>query len=64
LVSDEPDFTALFDQALAELRTRAQFVRGYYGMLIGEGFTESQALRLTVAFQSEFAGGAPPKDDE
>lgn len=48
------DFTALHDQAAAEVRGKATVVASYYRQLIEEGIAEGPALELTLSFQYSF----------
>lgn len=51
-----PDLLAGFDQLLRGLVDFARIVRTYYLALVEQGFTEVEALRLTIAYQSCLQG--------
>ena len=53
-MTDEiPDLGAQIDQMLRASVDIAHVLRGYHVALVGEGFTEDQALQLTLAFYHE-----------
>ncbi len=57
-VEDQADPIANFDQVLRGLADLAKLIRVYYEGLCEQGFTESQALALTIAYQRGFQGGS------
>lgn len=62
-MSDEPlpDFIAMMDQARAQIVEMAKLMRDYHSALVASGFSEDQALALTMGFQTALvrtSGGA------
>lgn len=53
-MSDEqqPDPIAQLDQTLRTLIDLAKMIHGYHCGLVAAGFTEDQALALTIAYQT------------
>jgi hypothetical protein len=55
-----PDPIAALDQALRACVDLARGMRAYYQACVAQGFTETQALRLTIGYQASLmtlAGG-------
>lgn len=64
-MSDEPDRGALFDQMFAGLADFARLIRGYHLRLVAVGFSQEQALALTMQYQSTVQQiAATQRDDE
>lgn len=53
-----PDPIANFDQALRACVDVARLLVAYRDALVAQGFTRSEALALTVAYQQQLLGGA------
>ena len=58
-MSDEEDPIAALDQAMRALVDTARVLFAHFSALKEQGFTDDQALALTVAFQTAIQNSAP-----
>ncbi len=60
-----PKLRADLDQAIAGMAEFARLVHGYFTQCVAAGFSERQALSLTVAYQRHLlTNGASSEGDE
>lgn len=52
-----PDLVAALDQARASMTDLTQLLRAYHEHLVRTGFTEDQALMLTLGYQTRLIQG-------
>lgn len=51
-MTEQPDWIAALDQISAGFKDLAAILHSYYTNMLEIGFTEGQALDLTIAFQA------------
>ncbi len=59
-----PKLRADLDQAIAGMAEFARLVHGYFTQCVAAGFSERQALSLTVAYQRHLLSNGAADDDE